>query len=301
MAAKSFRQRLKQQPSLVLLDGATGSELHRRGHDSRLPLWSARALINDPEAVARLHAEYAKAGAEIVTANTFRTTRRSIARAGLKPQAKGLTKLAVELAKKSKARFVAGSIAPLEDCYSPQLSPPVGECEREHGEHAENLAEAGVDLLLVETMNSIVEAHAAARMAAKTGLPVIVSFVCGSDGRLLSGERVKLAAERLLDLEPAALAINCTPTTVLHVPLAELVATVAGRVPVGAYGNIGKTDAVHGWMSTEELGPEGYAARAEQWIELGARIVGGCCGTTPAHVAALRKALDRREEGSAKK
>src|SRR5688572_379485 len=151
MAAKSFRQRLRQQPAIVLLDGATGSELHRRGVETRLPLWSAQALIEAPEAVAKLHAEYVKAGAEIVTANTFRTTRRIIARAGLKPQAKLLVTKAVELARRSKARFVAGSIGPLEDCYSPQLVPNFQECEREHAEHAENLAAAGVDLLLIET------------------------------------------------------------------------------------------------------------------------------------------------------
>ena len=294
MAAKSFRQRLRQQPSVVLLDGATGSELHSRGCDTRLPLWSARALLEAPDVVAKVHAEYAKAGAEIVTANTFRTTRRAIARAGLKPQAKLLTAKAVELARKSKAPFVAGSIGTLEDCYKPQLVPPFPECEREHGEHAEHLAEAGVDLLLIETMNSIGEAAAAAHSAQKTGLPIFVSFVCRSDGRILSGERVRAAAERLLELGVAGLGINCTPTATLHEPLAELLAAVNDRVPVAAYGNLGKTDAVHGWTSTEELDPNGYAMRAERWMELGARVIGGCCGTTPAHVAALKKVVDRR-------
>src|SRR6185436_2971426 len=120
-----------QQPSIVLLDGATGSELHRRGLDTRMPLWSAAPLINAPDVVAQIHAEYVKAGAEIITANTFRTTRRAIARAGLKPQVKALVTKAVELARKSKATYVAGSIAPLEDCYKPQIVPPNEELERE--------------------------------------------------------------------------------------------------------------------------------------------------------------------------
>ena len=293
-AAKTFRQRLRQQPAIVLMDGATGSELHRRGLDTRLPLWSARALIDTPDVVAKIHAEYVKAGAEIVTANTFRATRRTIARAGLKPQAKLLVGKAVELAKQSKARFVAGSIGPLEDCYKPQLMPTFEDCAREHGEHAENLAAAGVDLILIETMNTIGEAHAAAKAASATGLPIVVSFVCRSDGRLLSGERVRAAAERLLELGVSALAINCTPTATLHEPLAELIAAAAGRVPCGAYGNLGRTDAVHGWTSTEELDPAGYASRVEHWLDLGARLVGGCCGTTPAHIAAVKKALDHR-------
>lgn len=286
-----FRRRLNAPP-VLLLDGATGSELHRRGIATPVPLWSTAALLTAPDAVLQLHREYVAAGAEVVTAATFRTKRRTLASAGRRESARDLTRLAVELARRAAPRFVAGSIAPLEDCYEPRLVPSDPECEAEHAELARDLAEAGVDLLLVETMNTIREARSAALAAKATGLPVVVSFVCGSDDRLLSGETVTAAATSLLQVGVDALAINCTPTPTLTRPLAELLTTVAGRLPCGAYGNIGHTDAIHGFTCTEELDADGYATRALGWVEQGARFVGGCCGTTPAHIARLRQALD---------
>jgi S-methylmethionine-dependent homocysteine/selenocysteine methylase len=287
---EEFRRRLAQPPPL-LIDGAMGSELHRRGVDTRLPLWSAAALIDAPEVVAALHRDYVAAGAEVATADTFRTHRRTLAKSGRPERARDLAHLAVQLARAAAPRFVAGSRAPLEDCYEPRLVPPERECDAEHAELARDLADAGVDLLLVETMNTIREARAAARAARATGLPTVVSFVCGSDGRLLSGETVAAAATALLREGVDALAINCTPTATLHQPLQELLDAVAGRLPCGAYGNVGRTDAIHGFTCTEELDPDGYALRALGWVGQGARIVGGCCGTGPAHIAALQKAL----------
>src|SRR5262245_30418452 len=107
----------------MLLDGGTGTELLRRGYRTTLPLWSAGALLDRPDLVAAIHADYAKAGAEIVTANTFRTNVRALRKAGLEARAPELNRLAVKLARDSGAPFVAGSIAPLEDCYRPDLVP----------------------------------------------------------------------------------------------------------------------------------------------------------------------------------
>src|SRR5262249_13559695 len=150
----------------------------------------------------------------------------------------------------------------------------------------------GVDLLLVETMNTVREAVAAARAARATGKPVIASFVCRSDGRLFSGERVSDGAAALLALGVDALAINCTPVAAIEAPFLELKAALAGRVPCGLYANVGRTDAIRGWTNTDDVSPQDYASRARRWRELGAWLIGGCCGTTPAHVAAARAALD---------
>src|SRR5262245_23627856 len=153
----------------ILLDGATGTELNRRGVNTDLPLWSAGALLAAPEVLGQVHADYARAGAEIITANTFRAHRRSLARGGqgYADRAAELVRVAVDLARASaqavpgREVFVAGSQAPLVDCYSPELVPPQPECEREHAEMAQHLAAAGADLILVETMNTIREAVAA--------------------------------------------------------------------------------------------------------------------------------------------
>src|SRR5262245_11384346 len=140
----NFLQRLSGQRP-ILLDGATGTELNRRGVSTDLPLWSARALLEAPPALSEVHADYARAGAEFVTADTFRTHRRSLARGGQGQRAAELTRLAVSLARAAAQRaaperaiFVAGSQAPLEDCYSPELVPPQAECEQEHAEMARN-------------------------------------------------------------------------------------------------------------------------------------------------------------------
>lgn len=291
----SLRARLASGPPL-LLDAAMGTELQRRDADTKLPLWSAAALVRDPELVWTIHSDEVSAGADILTANTFRTHARSLAKAGLAERSGELGALAVQLAHQAAAApgrdiFVAGSLSPLEDCYRPDLVPDDAALAREHGAQARFLAEAGVDLILAETHNTIREAVAALRAAKATGLPVFVSLVTDGSGRLLSGESIADAARALLPLEPDALGVNCVPAARLAGDLAVL-AAAAPRVPLVAYGNLGLPDDARGWAFTEELSPEEYAETARGWIERGARIVGGCCGTTPAHSRALRQAID---------
>jgi len=291
----SIGARLSSGPPL-LLDAAMGTELQRRDADTKLPLWSASALIRDPELVWTIHSDEVSAGAEILTANTFRTHARSLAKAGLAERSGELGALAVQLAHQAAAApgrdiFVAGSLSPLEDCYRPDLVPDDAALAREHGAQARFLADAGVDLILAETHNTIREAAAALRAANATGIPVFVSLVTDGKGSLLSGESIADAAKALLQLGPDALGINCVPAARLAGDLAVLAAAAPG-VPLLAYGNLGLPDDSRGWAFTEELSPEEYAETARGWIERGARIVGGCCGTTPAHSRALRQAID---------
>jgi S-methylmethionine-dependent homocysteine/selenocysteine methylase len=286
---------------LLILDGATGTELTRRGVDTRLPLWSAAALIQAPQVVRQIHLDYVRAGADLITANTFRTHRRSLARGGMGERARELTHLAVMLARATvpQGRWLAGSISPLEDCYCPDLVPPDDELRREHAEMAGHLVEAGVDVLLVETMNTAREARIAAEAASATGLPVLVSFVCsGATGQpgapadtehLLSGERIADAVRTLDRAAPAAVLVNCVPAA----RIAGLLQTLrsATDLPIGAYGNVGHADEHVGWTLTNAVSPERYAAAALSWRAAGASIIGGCCGTTPAHIQALADAL----------
>lgn len=288
----SLRDRL-ESPAPILLDGATGTELARRGVRIDVPEWSATALLSAPDLVRQVHAEYVDAGAEWITANTFRTHARNLAHCGLSHRAAELTELAVRLARDAAGvgAFVLGSQAPLEDCYSPHLVPSEAELDREHVAMARNLADAGVDAILVETQNTIREAVAAARAAAGTGLPVLVSFVCGRNGRLLSGERLGSAAAAVLDCRPAALLVNCLPPESVAAALSELLAAAAG-LPVGVYANIGYADERGQWVITDSVNADFYAAQAADWLRVGARIVGGCCGTTPGHIAAVRELVD---------
>jgi homocysteine S-methyltransferase len=287
-----WQERFRQGPP-VLLDGATGTELARRGVSVDGPAWSAAALLTHPQIVRQIHEEYAAAGAEIVTANTFRTHARNLGNLGSQRSAQEVAAAAVRLAREATGEqaLVAGSLAPLEDCYHPERTPPVRELEREHAAAAEALAAAGADLVLVETQPTIREGFIAAQAASATGLPVLVSFVCAANGRLLSGESLRSAAEAVLPLNPRGILVNCLPVDAVAEAISVLRAA-CGELAVGAYANAGLRDPDGKWIATSYSAADCYAAAALDWVAQGARIIGGCCGTSPAHIAALRRCLN---------
>ena len=276
---------------LLLLDGATGTELNRRGVDTGLPLWSANAMTTNAglSVLRQVHLDYLNAGADVITTNTFRTNRRALA--GKSFSALELTLRAVATAREAVAEFgkptiVAGSLSSLEDCYRPDRVPPTDECLDEHSERIEHLVAGGVDLLLIETMNCIREAEIAARIAVATGLPTWVSFVCDENGRILSGESLTYAAEILMPLGVRALGVNCMPAHTLAQPLGELRAICGEEFPLMAYGNIGHVDDEQGWVNTDSTDPDGYLRHARTWP---AQIIGACCGSTPEHIRKLQQ------------
>jgi S-methylmethionine-dependent homocysteine/selenocysteine methylase len=281
----------------LLLDGATGTELERRGYRTALPLWTALAVRDATEMLGAVHDGYVAAGADILTACTFRTNRYTLAKRGLGGQASDLSREALALARDCARRasrhvLVAGSIAPLEDCYHPELTPPEGLLEREHAAHAENLAASGVDLVLVESMPTAREALAAACAAVATGLVAVVSLLVGPGGTLFDGTPLGPALERLAALPIALLAVNCAPLDWCEEAMGALAAT---GLAFGAYANSGTPDGSFGGVPSP-LSPPAYAEAARGWIARGASMIGGCCGTGPEHIAALRGVID---EGSA--
>jgi S-methylmethionine-dependent homocysteine/selenocysteine methylase len=269
----------------------------RRGIAAPLPLWSAQALLEAPDAVRQLHEAYARAGADILTANTFRATPRALAKTGKAPEAERLVDRAVALARDARERardsrevLIAGAVAPLEDCYRPDLVPPPEQAEREHAEQVIRLARAGVDLILIETMNTIAEARAALRAAKPSGLPVFVSFICRAPGELLSGEPLGDAVTALAAFKPEAILVNCSPPEWMPACLEEM--SRRTNLPTGCYPNLGAPDlAGGGWKFDAAWTPQRLAAAAGTWVRQGAQVIGGCCGTTPDHIRALRAAL----------
>jgi len=285
-------KRLRQK-KIVILDGAMGTELSRRGAKTQLPIWSAQALIEHPQMVREIHKDYIKAGAEIITTNTFRTTSRALSKKNLEERAKELTTLAVNLAKEARAEsasapvWISGSVAPLEDCYQPELIPDSATAIREHAEFIGWLVDAGVDLILIETMNSIQEAVAAAHAAAIHELPIFVSWTCAADGKILNGDRVEDGIRFVEPYRPAAFLINCTPAKDIATALKKM--RTVSKVPIGAYANIGKAEPISGWEFTHDLNSAAYVREAENWVHEGAHIVGGCCGTTPEFIHHLKR------------
>ncbi len=274
----------------LVLDGATGTELQRRGCPTDLPLWSARALLDSPETVRAIHEDYWRAGAQIVVANTFRTNVRTLAGAGLLSRGREMNATAVRLAREARERaggcgWVAASVAPVEDCYCPERVPPDDELREEHRRMAEWLVQAQPDLIWVETMNTVREAHVAAQAAAETGLPFVVSLAPREDGRLLGGEPLSDAVAAIEPLDPLAIGVNCAPPRGILAALRTL-REISAR-PLAAYAHIGNAEPTAGWSFSESVAPDAYCDHARTWLAAGAAIIGGCCGTGPEHVAAM--------------
>ncbi len=287
VAVEAIRERLARGG--VRLDGAMGTELERRGVAAPLPLWSAAALLSAPEVVATIHREYVAAGADLLVANTFRTNVRTLRAAGCAARGAELNRLAVALARAAAASIerqvlVAASVAPVEDCYRPTLVPDARTLSAEHAVMMQWLAAAGPDLVWIETINTIREAQAAAGAAADVGLPFAVSFVVNEAGDLLSGERLADAVAAVEPCQPLALGLNCIPPRGISALLPRLRAGT-GR-PVAVYAHLSGAP-TPGWNDGQALTPGQYGALARQWRAAGAQIVGGCCGTKPAHIQAL--------------
>jgi len=295
---------LAAHPQLVL-DGALGTELGRRGADLADPLWSARLLLDDPDLIRAVHLDYFRAGANVATTATYQASFEGFARRGLDAAATAeLMRLAVRLACEAREQFVAEApqrprplVAASVGPYGAMLSDG-SEYRGDYGldeaalmafhrPRLQVLAAAGADLLACETLPCLAEARALARLLQELpGHYAWIAFSC-RDGRHDSQGEPWAACVAALDgfAQVAAIGVNCTAPE--HI--AELVATARAhtRKPIVVYPNSGEQyDAPHKrWLAT---GP--HAALAEQaldWADAGARLIGGCCRTTPDDIAAL--------------
>ncbi len=283
---------------LVVMDGGMGSEIEHRGWPTTLPLWSAEALLTHPEVVLAIHQDYLAAGAEILITDTFRTTRRAFAQKGIAEQAAAASALACSLAHQARktaasARdvFIAGSIAPLEDCYSPELTPPQAEIETEHAEIVNQLKAGRVDFLLLETMITARETLSAVRAAQAAGMPFAVSFCCNDRLELLGGEAVAEVVRALEPFQPLFVGVNCVSLAIATSTVKHLRQVTSLPISVYAQGD-GLADGAMGWKMADQQHLQAYMQTAPRWLDAGAQVIGGCCGTTPTYIRALRQLVD---------
>jgi len=289
-----------------VLDGGLATELHCAGIAMQAPRWSAQALLTTQgrAAVAQCHSAFLQAGADVITANTFRTNLRALRRVGAGPSAaERLTRVAVDLADQAVAErggtaVVAASVAPVEDCYDPSAVPDDLTLEAEHCFFASLLAQLGVELALIETMNCIREAVIATRAARRHGLASWVSFVAGADARLLSGESLADAAAAVARAGAEAVLVNCCD---LAVTQRALVALQSCGLPIGAYPNIENRSEAESLTTTPlpaSLGSVGFAIALTGLMgDFSLSIAGGCCGATPAHIRHLAASIELINEG----
>ncbi len=290
----SFEKFIHDQDT-VIFAGAMGTELQRRGYQTKLPLWSASANEDAPELVYQIHADYFSAGADTCITNTFRTTPRAYAKVGRRHDAHDALKKSVALARKAQHEvsgrpvFLGGSFTTLEDCYRPDLMPSPQELDDEHGQLASWLAAEGVDFLIPETINSLPEAVAMARAASATNIPFIISFVTTPDGKLLDGSPLAEVIQATDVKGRVAVFLNCRPIDILNQSVPVLCSAYAGIK--GLYPNgIGHPDDDLGWIfenNDDSIGK--FVQACDTWHQAGIKILGGCCGTTPDYIQALSR------------
>jgi len=284
---------------LILLDGGMGQELINRKASGQGVLWSAKALFDKPAAVQAVHEDYIRAGADVITTNSYACIRNNFEPEGLLDRLGEMNQLAAMLARKArdnvgKRVLIAGSMGPQNGSYRPDLVGSYDETYMLYREQAEFLAPL-VDFFICETLSSIKEARAAVAAANSTGKPVWLSWSIEDSGeaKLRSGESIRAAWDDIAGTGVSAILLNCSPPEAIGKVLPELVSM--SDIPVGAYANaftpIPEKWDFHGEESIPpsrtDITPDAYAEHAANWLAAGARIIGGCCEVGPAHISRL--------------
>lgn len=294
---------MSNQHTVVLLDGGMGQELIKRSASAPTPLWSATVMRDEPELVTTVHADYIRADARVITLNNYSATPFRLARYGLGAAFQDLHRAAIAAAKQAIARTapahpvaIAGCLPPLVSSYHAEDVPSETACLADYRTLVAAQKE-GVNLFLCETLTTVREVRTAATAGRESGHPVWVGMtVDDQDGtRLRSGESLADGVAAAKAGGAAAVLINCSWPEAITQGLPLL---AASGLPFGGYAN-GFTHAaslvaggtVEGLKVRQDLDPAAYAAHAMQWVEMGARIVGGCCEVGPAHIRHLGECL----------
>lgn len=295
---ENFREVLVRGERLVA-DGATGTNYQARGlaRGQAPEEW----LFQEPDKVTQLHRDFVQAGSNIILTNTFGGTAMRLVHAGLENDAAQVNKRAVELARRAisdanrqdQRVWVAGSIGP-----SGALLEPFGTLTREEAiaqfaAQAKALAEGGVDLLIIETQFDLGEATAAFEGARSvTDLPIIVSFSFDMGTNTMMGLKAAQVAKEMTALGADLVGVNCGRSLDENfVNLQEM--RTATDLPIWMKPNAGLPRMTDDDIAIYDVTPEIMGEAAERWLEAGAQIIGGCCGTSPQHLREIAKAVER--------
>jgi len=288
--SEAFRAALAGK-GIILGDGAIGTMLQAKGLPAgKLPeVWN----LEQPDAVRDVHRAYLAAGARFVTTNTFGGNRLRLREGGLEDRLFEINRLGAALAKDAVGdrAWVAGSIGPTGRLMDPLGPLTAEEAEELFAEQIEALIAGGADVIKIETQHDVDEACAAVRAAkAVSSLPVICSFSFNAKGRTMMGLRAKRAAQESIEAGADVVGANCGDGPEAVRAALEGMREVA-TVPLFAQPNAGIPAAGRGAEATWDVTPESLAEYVAGYVELGARVVSGCCGTSPAYVAAIAARL----------
>ena len=294
----------QDKQKITILDGGMGQELVKRSNKEITPLWSTQVMIDEPEIVRDLHADYIKAGSRVITLNSYTMTPERLKRDGQVTDFEVLQLAAVSAATNARQMVgipgvrIAGCLPPLVASYHADLAPKYEDMLESYSKIVAVQA-PHVDVFLCETMSSIDEAKAALVSAKKSDKPVWVSLTVNDsdagleNAQLRSGESLKDAIAMLDEIGADAKLINCSKPEAIAAAWPDM---NADKGVTGAYANgftsienLKPGGVVTSLESRADLGPGAYAEFAMQWAKEGATLIGGCCEVGPAHIEALAK------------
>ena len=292
---------------VLILDGAIGTELQRRGAAMDGMAWCAVATKTSPDILRALHEDYIRAGADVITTNSFSAARHVLEPAGLGDQVIAINRSAVALARAARDAaaerpvWIAGSIS----CFIAGLDrwkiPTPEVAKASYREQADCLADAGVDLLLMEMMMDDKHSCYALEAALATGLPVWVGFSCrlADDGATVLMYSKRADDIRFDDLLPTVMAVGGSVAGVMHSKLADTGPALDVLLdhwsgPVMAYPESGEEFTMPMWNFGDAASPDDFAATMATWVAKGVQIIGGCCGFGPDHIRTIKDRLPAR-------
>jgi methionine synthase / methylenetetrahydrofolate reductase(NADPH) len=299
MRIEEFNERLKR--AIVVADGAMGSVLYETVGQPR----SVDELnASHPEAVFRVHQAYIEAGAQVIETNTFGANRHKLAALGLGERAAELNHRGVKIAREAREAakhevLIAGSIGPLGIAQRVREMPDE-EMRAIFKEQAGALEERGVDFFILETFSDIEELEAAIdAIRGFSRLPIVAELTYSEEGTTFGGTRPRDAWEKLKVKDIQAVGTNCTVGPQLLLPMLRELADCA-TLPLSAMPNAGFPKRVGDRIVYPRSSPEYFALFAQEAAELGARLLGGCCGTTPEHIRAMAEAVKKLSPGKSR-
>lgn len=283
--------------NVLLIDGATGTEVERRGVPMLEHAWNGGGALTHSEVVQGIHEDYIRAGANIIISNTFATHRSCLEDAGVAHDFDAYNRRSVELACAARAALqadgvlVAGGLSHWSFTKKP---PPLDVLEANATEQAQVMADAGADLLMLEMMMGVDRLKAVLNGALSTGLPVWPGFTCTLDegGKPVMGDGDKIADAIAVIRGHDVDLINVmhTDVPIVGACLDEVRRSWDGEV--GAYAHSGAYVSNGSWIEGTELSAEDYASYVPTWLERRVRVVGGCCGIGPGHITHLAEQFD---------
>ena len=272
-----------------------GTELISQDIDLPKYIWSAQTNLDNPSLIYKIHKKYIDSGADYITTNTFRTTVRSYLKTGLSTdEARSIAygsfsnaiKMANKAAEKSKTKIL-GSIAPLEDCYTPSLYPGDDIAETEFSELANWFKDSGIDIFILETMNNLPEIISCLNILSSQNIPIWVSLNLLDEKCILSGEKIGVVTKSISKFNVSALLFNCNSVKKTNLAIDNM--KQYWDKEWGIYPNLGLGEPSSTGLISDYSDTNDFIKLSKKAVNLGATILGGCCGSDPRHISSLTK------------